>query len=115
MFGADNFVTTFIWQNTSTPNSLNKKCRANTEYILCYEKNKDNSIRYKGKPSQNVDSSLINAGNKQRSLTFPAGSISFKIPDGIYSGKPDRVQIVGECKVKSGVNVEAVTLHGEFK
>ena len=115
LFGIDNFVETFIWKNTDNPDSLSPKSRSSVEYIICYEKNKNNSIVYKGKKTENGDAPLLNTGNSIHSLTFPSNTIKFNIDDGVYSGKPDRVEIVGECIVKNGTNIESITLIGEFK
>lgn len=116
IFGADNFVETFIWKNTDNAPSLSKKSRGSVEYVLCYEKNKmDNSIGYKGKLTENSDAPLLNAGNKVSVLTFPAGSIRFKIKDDEYTGSYDKINIIGTCNVKNGTNINNVTLEGEFK
>lgn len=115
LFGVDNFVETFIWKNTDNANSLSPKSRSSVEYIICYEKNKDNSISYKGKKTENGDVPLLNTGNSIHPLIFPANTIKFNIEDGVYVGKYDRVEIVGECIVQNGTNIEPVTLVGEFK
>ena len=116
IFGTDNFVETFIWKNTDNPDSLSKKSRQSVEYIICFEKRKDSSQAYIGKDSENGDAPLLNSGNNVHSLVFPAGTIRFNIPDGIYrAGKPDRVEIMNDFTVNNGVNVEEVTLRGEFK
>ncbi|MDO5041646.1 MAG: site-specific DNA-methyltransferase, partial [Peptoniphilus sp.] len=115
LFGEENFVETFIWKNTDNPDSLSPKSRSAVEYIICYEKNKNNSIGYKGKNSENGDAPLLNSGNSIHSLVFPPQTIKFNIADGIYSGKPDRVEIYGECIVENGTNKNTVTLIGEFK
>lgn len=115
VFGQNDFVETFIWKNTDNADSLSPKSRSSVEYVVCYEKNKDNSMSYLGKKTENGDAPLLNTGNSYHPLTFPANTIRFNLEDGVYSGKPDRVEIIGECKVKSGTNVEQVTLAGEFK
>lgn len=116
IFGADNFVETFIWKNTDNPDSLSKKSRQSVEYIICFEKVKNTSIGYIGKETENGDAPLLNSGNNLRTLTFPVGSIHFNIPDGIYcAGKRDKVEIVKDFSVENGINKQKVTLKGEFK
>ncbi len=115
VFGKNNFVETFIWKNTDNADSLSSKSRSSVEYIVCYEKIKDNAISYLGKKTDNGDAPLLNTGNSYHQLIFPSNTIRFNLEDGVYSGKPDRVEIIGECKVKNGLNVEKVTLAGEFK
>lgn len=116
IFGAENFVETFIWKCTDNPDSLSKKSRASVEYILCYEVPKDSSRQYIGKQTENGDAPLLNSGNNVHTLTFPIGSIHFNIPDGIYpSGLPDRVKLITPVEVSNGINSNVVQLSGEFK
>lgn len=116
IFKVENFVETFVWKNTDNPDSLSKKSRSSVEYILCYEVNKDSSIQYLGKQTENGDAPLLNSGNSIHPLTFPANTIKFNIPDGIYEcGTPDRVEILTPIKVENGLNINEVTLKGEFK
>lgn len=116
IFKVENFVETFIWKNTDNPDSLSKKSRSSVEYILCYEVNKDSSIQYLGKETENGDAPLLNSGNTIHPLTFPPQSIRFNIPDGIYEcGTPDRVEILTPVKVENGLNTNEITLKGEFK
>ena len=116
IFKVENFVETFIWKNTDNPDSLSKKSRSSVEYILCYEVNKDSSVQYLGKQTENGDAPLLNSGNSIHPLTFPAQTIRFNITDGIYEcGMPDRVEILTPIKVENGLNSNEVTLKGEFK
>lgn len=115
IFRVENFVETFIWKNTDNPDSLSKKSRSSVEYILCYEVNKDSSVQYLGKQTENGDAPILHTGNNIHELVFPAGSIHFKIPDGMYEcGKPDRVEILSPINIKDGKNVDEVILKGEF-
>ena len=114
IFKADNFVETFVWKNTDNPDSLSKKSRASIEYVICFEKCKNTSMRYKGKETENGDGPILHTGNNVHELSFPKGSIRFNIPDGVYSGKPYRVELVTPVIVENGVNTEDVILKGEF-
>jgi adenine-specific DNA-methyltransferase len=115
IFGADNFIETFIWKNTDNPDSISNKSRSAVEYIICYEKIRNNST-YVGKETENGDVPLLNSGNNIHELRFPKGSIKFNIPDGIYKcGKPDRVEIMTPITVRNGTNENEVVLKGEFK
>lgn len=115
VFGADNFVETFIWRNTDNPDSLSKKSRSSVEYIICFEKKKDSSREYIGKETENGDAPILHTGNNIHELVFPAGSIHFNIPDGHYeAGQPNRVAIVTPFDVENGKNKQDVTLRGEF-
>jgi adenine-specific DNA-methyltransferase len=114
IFKVENFVETFIWRCTDNPDSLSKKSRAAVEYILCYEVPKDSSRQYIGKQTENGDAPILHTGNNIHELVFPAGSIQFRIADGTYEGKPDRVELITPVIVKNGVNENEVTLKGEF-
>lgn len=114
VFGIDNFVETFIWKCTDNPDSLSNKSRSAVEYIICYELPKDSKRKYIGKDTENGDGPILHTGNKIKDLTFKPGSIHFKIPDGTYTGKPDRVELVTPVIVKNGINENEVTLRGEF-
>ena len=116
IFGAENFVETFIWRNTDNADSLSKKSRASVEYILCYEKNKNNDLQYIGKTAENGDAPLLNKGNNIKKLIFKKGFIHFNIPDQkVNKGKSDRVEILNEFNIVNGVNDCDVELKGEFK
>ena len=114
VFHADNFVETFIWKNTDNPDSLSNKSRSSVEYVLCFEKKRDSSLAYKGKETENGDGPILHTGNKIKELIFPKGSIHFNIPDGTYTGKPDRVELITPVVVENGLNKEEVRLSGEF-
>lgn len=116
IFHVDNFVETFIWKNTDNADALSKKSRSSVEYIVCYEKIKDSSRAYLGKETDNGDAPLLNTGNSSHELIFPAKSIRFNIPDGVYpKGTPDRVEILDDICVSDGTNKNVVRLKGEFK
>lgn len=116
VFGAENFVETFIWKNTDNPDSLSKKSRSSVEYIICFEKKQDSSKEYIGKQTENGDAPLLNSGNSIHELLFPKGSIRFNISDGFYDcSKPDRVEILTPFNVVNGTNDREIVLKGEFK
>ena len=115
IFGENNYIETFIWTKTSTPPSLSTKSRKTVEYIICYEKFKNNN-KYKGELLENGDVPLINGSNKDTILTFPPKSIKFKISDGFYkNGKYDKVDLLNDINIKNKVNQNEVILKGKFK
>ena len=115
IFGENNYIETFLWTKTSTPPSLSNKSRKTVEYILCYEKFRNNN-KYKGEPLENGDAPLLNSGNKSIILKFPSDTIKFKIKDGLYKkGKYDKVELLNDINVKDGTNYQEVALKGEFK
>lgn len=116
VFGHSNFVETFLWRNTDNADSLSTKARSGIEYLHAYEINKDSSIRWIGKESENGDAPLLNNGNGLTEKTFPAGSIQFKIPDGSYhKGRYPSVDLMNDLTVQNSLNANTVTLKGHFK
>jgi len=118
VFGEENFIENFLWTKTSTPPSLSTKSRKTTEYVLCYERYK-NDFKYNGDLLSGGSQPLLNSGNSIRSLTFPKDKIKFnkkKFPDGIYvPQKPDRVALKNEIHITNGVPDKDVILEGPFK
>ena len=58
----------------------------------------------------------MNSGNNEAILEFPANSIIFKIPDGLYTENGQRkVQIIEELVVENGYNKNVIKLKGNFK
>src|SRR5699024_1612895 len=85
------------------------------EYILCYEKNRNNQ-KYKGEPLDHEDAPLLNTGNPRNTISFPPKSIRFNIPDGTYeAGIHGRLELLNDLIVQNGVNKNEVKLAGEFK
>lgn len=116
IFKSENFVETFIWKNTDNPDSLSKKSRSSVEYILCFEKHKDASMKYIGKETENGDAPLLNTGNNTHVLTFPPKTIHFNIADGLYKAStPDKVELLNDVQVINKTNENQVSLKGEFK
>lgn len=116
IFLENNFITQFLWEKTSTPPALSKKVRKKMEYVLCYEKCRDNKSYSIGKVDGG-DVPLLNSGNALRQLTFPAGTIRFNIPNGIYNDNPERkVRIIGEdLNIQNSLNANTIVLEGNFK
>lgn len=116
IFGRSNFVQTFIWRNTDNADSLGKKSRSSVEYVHAYEKNKDSSVRWIGKKTENGDAPLLNTGNPVGTLTFKPGIIRFKISDGIYpAGKYESLEALTDIIVEDGKNSNEIKLRGTFK
>lgn len=115
IFQEDNFIANFLWEKTSTPPALSKKVRKKSEYVLCFERIRDNS-NYSQGLVDGGDVPLLNSGNNEAILEFPANSIIFKIPDGVYIENGQRkVQIIEELVVENGYNKNVIKLKGNFK
>ncbi|MGN0066860.1 MAG: site-specific DNA-methyltransferase [Bacteroides sp.] len=118
VFGENNFVEVFSWVKTSTPPSLAVKSRKTNEYILCYEKNKNN-IKYNGELLDGGDQPLLNTGNTESVLFFPMDKVIFKpkaFPNGVYEPYcKDRVSLLDRIEIIDGKATTDFRLKGEFK
>lgn len=118
IFGEENFIEMFLWTKTSTPPSLSTKSRKTNEYVLCYERIR-NDIKYNGDKLDGGDQPLLNSGNSIRTLIFPKDKIKFNVnhfPDGVYEPfQPDRVKLLNRIEIKNGIPSEDVILEGPFK
>ncbi len=118
VFGENNFVEVFSWVKTSTPPSLAVKSRKTNEYILCYEKNKNN-IKYNGELLDGGDQPLLNTGNAESVLTFPKDKVIFKpkaFQNGVYEPYcKDRVSLLDRIEIIDGKATTDFRLKGEFK
>ncbi len=118
VFGENNFVEVFSWIKTSTPPSLAVKSRKTNEYILCYEKNKNN-IKYNGELLDGGDQPLLNTGNVESVLKFPKDKVVFKpkaFPNGVYEPYcKDRVSLLDRIEIVNGKATTDFHLKGEFK
>ena len=73
-----------MWYKSATPPNLSNKIKKNLEYIVCYEKNKNNQ-RYLGvQKSSPSDDPFTKPQNSLKRLNFKSGVINFKGKDGVY-------------------------------
>lgn len=119
IFGESDFVGQWNWFKSATPPNLSYKIKKNIEYIIAYEKHKDN-IRYSG--LQKVSSSsdpFTKPQNSLKVLTFPAGSIQTNLKDGVYSKGiygTDKFpnELLNDLIVENGTNSNAVSFRNKF-
>ena len=119
VFGEANFITMFTWVKTMNPPSLGSKARDNIEYILCYEKRFSSAVKLYGRESNQKDSPLANAPNREITVTIPALSCDFTDMESgvIHAGlKPSGVQLLDEVHVVEGVNKKPfrVSFHSKW-
>ncbi len=115
VFGERNFVETFLWTRTKTPPGLASKSRKIVEFVHCYER-RLSPRPFRGRPLDNGDAPLLNTGNRQRTLAFPAGSIAANLPDGtLPAGPRGKVELLSDAEVRDGRIVNAIEVAGPFK
>lgn len=119
VFGTTNFIGEWHWYKSATPPNLSFKIKKNLEYVLAWEKTKDN-IKYQG--VQKVSSSndpFTKPQNSIKTLLFPAGSIKTSLKDGIYPKGiygTDKFQneLLDDLIIKNGVNLNDVRFSNKF-
>lgn len=120
VFGAKNFIDIFNWAKTETPENLSVKSRQIIEYVLCYQKNKDNT-RFLGVQKYSSSSNgLLNQPNPVGILKFPANKVITKLSDGVikagmYGTDKYDVELLNDTEVKGGVFVTEFSLKAKFK
>lgn len=116
IFREQNFVGMYMWEKTSTAPALSRKVRKKLEYILCYGKRLDSSHQFSQGAIDGDDAPLLNSGNGKKTLTFPPGSVRFRIKDGIYRPHDSRkIHLEQPVEVKGGVNITPLVATGEYK
>ena len=121
VFGADNFVTQFVWEKKKKPSFLNANIGTKVEYVLCFARNRfqlgamsvDTTEEGKKYP-------LNNAGNSIAILTFPPHTVKFNMPDGVVK-KQDMsegkivTELLNDFEIKNGENETEFRLRGEWR
>lgn len=115
IFGLSSFIEYFSWIKTSTAPSLARKSRKTTEYVLCYEKKKNNR-KYKAEEGDGGDAPLLNSGNTAVELVFPKETLLFKLDNRTYPvGQYGRLTLNNEIYIQDGYADKDIRLTGEFK
>ena len=120
VFNASNFIDVFNWAKTETPENLSKKSKQIIEYIVCYQKKK-NDMKFQGLKKESVSSNgLLNQPNSVGILTFPANKVVTSIPDGVikagmYGTDAYDVELLEDTTVRGGLFTAPVKLKAKFK
>ena len=112
VFGERNFITTFIWEKTQHFGRQKINYYSNVDYVVCYAKEKkgaDGKIKellVEKIKTELEDAPLYNQSNPEKTLLFPAGTVKFNIPDGVYTSSTDeKYKLVNPVEVKNRYNV----------
>lgn len=120
VFGRKNYCGSFVWERKKKPSFLSNMGVV-TEYILCYAKDKLQSPPFiYGSTTKGKKYPLNNAGNGVRTITFPAGSVRFRMIDQIVpaqdmSGGNIITTLDNDVQIKNGLNVNEFSLTGEWR
>lgn len=119
IFGIQNFIGQWHWYKSATPPNLSYKIKKNIEYILCYEKQKNNN-KYKGiQKVSGSDDPMTKPQNSVKILKFPAKSINIKGNDrtilaGIYGTAKYPNKLLNDLVVVNGTNDNEVKFENRF-
>src|SRR5690554_1182982 len=120
IFGESNFIEIFSWAKTETPANLSKKSKKVVEYILCYQKSKNDSKFTGLKKTSQSSNGLLNQTNSIGTLIFPENVVVTNIPNGIitkgvYGTDSYEVELLEDTIVSEGYFIKPVILKAKFK
>ncbi len=119
IFGEENFVGQWNWYKSQTPPNLSFKIKKNIEYILCYEKKRNNK-KFKGlKKTSKSDDPLTKPQNTIKKLTFSPGTLNINIPDktikkGTYGTEKYPNILLNDLIVENNTNKNTVEFENKF-
>ena len=119
VYGRDSFIGQWNWFKSATPPNLSLKIKKNIEYILAYEK-KRNNIKYKGiKKVSKSDDPFTKPQNTLKQLTFPTNSIIFKVENkiiekGIYGTNKFPNNLLNDIVVENYRNKNEAIFENRF-
>jgi adenine-specific DNA-methyltransferase len=121
VFGDSNYCGTFVWEKKKKPSFLSSNMGTVTEYVVAYARNRANSPPFAaGTVEDGKKYPFNNAGNGVKDITFPAGSVLFKCPDGQIAPQDMSegniiTELLDAVHVKNGRNQNAFRLRGEWR
>ena len=119
IFGENNFIGIWSWFKSQTPPNLSYKLKKNIEYIIAFEKYRDN-IKYSGlKRVSPSNDPLTKPQNTYKTLIFPAYSLQTKITDGIikkgmYGTEKFPNELIEDLIIKNGLNENEAIFKNRF-
>lgn len=120
IFGTGSFIEYFSWYKTYSPSNLSYKSKKCLEYVLCYEKKRNNK-RYKGLYKVNeADNPLIKSNNQIKTLRFPKESLEstmtedFFFESGKYGTKVNEVVLKNDVWFRDGKFQDDLILESKF-
>ena len=119
IFGEGNFAGQWHWFKSATPPNLSHKIKKNIEFVLAYEKQKNNS-KFRGiKKVSKSDDPITKPQNSMKVLTFPPKSMNIKLPKkiikpGIYGTAKYPNKLLNELIVENGTNKNEISFENRF-
>ena len=121
VFGGANYCGTFIWEKKKKPSFLNANMGTVTEYVVAFARDRASSPPFAaGTVEDGKKYPFNNAGNGVRDLTFPAGSVHFRCPEGVIKAQDMSegnivTELLDDVHVKEGRNEHPFRLRGEWR
>ena len=115
VFGASNFVDSYVWESTFRPDNSSSLKRSNAESVLIYAKSKLALSKLYGTIEQSDGlPSLTKNSMKISTLHFKAGVVKAMLPDGNYPAgdKGNGYTLHNDVVVKNGRIVNDFTISG---
>ena len=120
IFGANNFVSTFVWTRKKKGSFLSKKIRKMSEYVCCYQKDMRVQVELYGESAYSDKwQPIVKRTNAKKTLTIPAGIVSTKLSDGIvkkgfYGKEGTGLLFIEDLVVKDGIVTSPIVVEGRF-
>ena len=120
IFGENNFIDIFSWVKSETPANLSYKTKKAIEYVIAYQKNKDNQKFTGLKRDSKSSNGLMNKTNPINKLIFPKNVVDTGLNDGVYrkgeyGTSSYKIILLEDTEVKDGLFIREVILTGNFK
>ena len=114
IFGEENFIENYIWENTFRPDNSSKINRKNSEFVLCYAKFKKNIKQLiGGKSVSDGLPSLTKNSMKKTTLHFDPNVVKTYLDDGFYSkGDKGSYYLEDDVEVKDNMIINEFSLTG---
>lgn len=121
IFGEANYISTVIWEKKNRASFLNTKLSGVTDQILVYAKDKTQLAPFvSASTAVGKRVPVHHKGNPDTVLEFPAGCMSFNIPDqtvpkGEMNTRSIDSALLDDVLIENGRNVNAFRMSGPFR
>lgn len=120
IFGETNFIGEFIWTRKKKGAFLSKKIRKMTEYVLCYQKNGNESLELYGEDAYTAKwQPIVKRTNSNKTLEIGKNIIETTLKNGTYNagfkGKVGTgINFQNDFEVKNNIVVTNIKIEGNF-
>ena len=121
LFGNENYCGTFVWEKKKKPSFLDRNMGTVTDYIIAYAKDRTQTSPFTaGTVEQGKKYPFNNAGNAITDLTFPTGSVDFRMADQLVAAQDMsegniRTELLDDVEIQDGKNRDPFRLRGEWR